>query len=62
MDEHRGIPLNCLQNDPNFDFISQFSKMFNDDDDQNYSPYGDNDLTCDYLDEEKFIERYSKSF
>ena len=61
MDEHRGIPLNCLQNDPNFDFISQFSKMFNDDDDQNYSPYGDNDLTCDYLDEEKFIERYSKS-
>ena len=60
MDEHGGIPLNRLQNDPKFDFISQFSKLFNDDE-LNYSPYGDNDLTCDYIDEEMFIEKFSKN-
>jgi hypothetical protein len=61
MGEHGGIPLTTLQQDPNLDFIKQFSKLFNDDNEINDSPYGDSDLSCNYLDEDQFINKFKKS-
>ena len=61
MDELHGIPLTTLLEDPNLDFIKQFSKLFNDDSDINDSPYGNADLLCDYYDEDQFINKFKKN-
>jgi|GEM_PF-5382706 len=61
MDESHGIPLDGLKINPNFDYVHQFTKLFIDDDDINDSPYGDCILSCDYFDEEQFINKFKHS-
>jgi exonuclease III len=60
MDNRPEIPLDSLFNNPDYNFLQQFSNFFDNDDDD-LSPYGECLITCDYLDEEQFAVKYSNN-